>query len=80
MPGNERIHKPPPAKSLSVREKSKPASPEERNRPVIGHERRTHIRRSGEAADLAEDAMDVALGTEGEAWERRRGDRRKKAA
>ena len=80
MPGNERTHKPPSAKSLSERKKTTQASPEVRNRLVIGQERRTQSRRSGEAADLIEDAMDVALGAEGEAWERRRSDRRKRAA
>ena len=80
MAGNERIHKRSLAKSVSEQEKTMQASREERNHPVKNHERRTRDRRSGEAAELIEDAMDVALGAEGESWERRRRERRKNAA
>lgn len=70
MPGNARLNKPSLAPNVSDQEKAKHSPPEQQNNPVM--DRRTHSRRSGEAAVPIEDAMDVALGTEGELWDRRR--------
>ena len=79
MPGNARNNKPSLAQNVSERKEATHATPEEKN-PVVARERRTRIRRSGEAADPIEGAMDVALGTEDESWDRRRSNRRKNAA
>ena len=79
MPGNARNNKLSLAQNVSERKEATRATPQQQN-PVVARERRTRIRRSGEAANRVEDAMDVAMGTETEAWDRRRRDRRNNAA
>ena len=78
MPGNARFNKPSHARNVSEQEEAKHSSLEQQSHPVKADNRRTRSRRV--EVEPIEDAMDVALGTEDEKWERRRGPRRKKAA
>lgn len=76
----DKANKPSLAQNVSDRKETKYSSPEQQAKPVLAHDRRTRSRRSDDAVEPIEDAMDVALGTEDEAWERRRRPRRKEAA
>lgn len=85
MPGNERLNK--PSRETNVgkqnvggKEETEHSSPEQRSHPVSADNRRTGSRRTEEATDSNDSAMDVALGTEREAWDRRRRPRRDDAA
>jgi hypothetical protein len=79
MPGNRRLDKLSRAEDVSEPRETKPASREPENRPAIAGNRRSRVRRNGEATQPSEDAMDVALGSEDESWDRRRVNRRKNA-
>ena len=79
MPEKARLNKRILGKSVSKPEETRHSSPKEESRTLIPHERRNGTRRSGEAADPNDNPMDVALGTEGEDWDRRRSQRRKNA-
>ena len=70
MPGDDRRNKPSRAKHVSDKQEAKSLPAQQT--AGIARERRTHNRRSKEAAGPIEDPMDVALGSEDEAWDRRR--------
>ena len=80
MPEKSRLNKPSLEYDVSDRGEPKHSSREEQAKPPIAHERRTRSRRSEDAAGPIADAMDVALGAEDDAWDRRHSARRKDAA
>ncbi len=88
MPDNAHQNKPSLAKNVdksnvNKSEETRRSSPADKSRPVVApdvaHDRRTRARRIADAEPI-DSAMDVALGTEDEAWDRRRSPRRKNAA
>ena len=79
MPEKIRIHKPFLGNKATTGEQADRCSPEQQRLPAAGQDRRIRSRRCQDASGEIENAMDVALGTEDEDWDRRRSSRRKAA-